>query len=100
MHIAEASHLITAGAVSGKNHVPSLAGEAPNEDTGTLRTSGHVERVDELTARTVFDAPYAASLEFGTSTMAERPFARPALKKVRPAMVKLLKEAARRANRK
>jgi HK97 gp10 family phage protein len=96
MHLAEASSLITTGAVSGKNHVPSKPGEPPNEDLGGLRNSGHRERVGPLKVNSVFDAPYAAALEFGTSKMEERPFARPAAKKVRKAAGRLAKAAAKR----
>lgn len=96
MHVAEASNLITQGAVSGKNHVPSKPGESPNEDTGALRNSGHVEEVGPLRARSVFDAEHAVPLEFGTIHMEERPFARPAAKKVRKAAAKLAKAAAKR----
>lgn len=94
---AEASHLITEGSSSGHSggkhqHVPSLPGEAPNEEFGDLRRSIHVEEIDNLTAAVVADAPHAAPLEFGTSKMAERPFMRPAAKKVGPKMQKMVRE--------
>jgi hypothetical protein len=96
MHVAEASHLITQGAVSGKNHQPSAPGEAPNEDTGALRASGHVERTGTLTANSVFDAPHAVPLELGTSDMAERPYARPAARTVRRKAEPLVEKAVKR----
>lgn len=89
MHVAEASQLITAGAVSGKNHQPSSPHEPPNEDTGALRNSGHVESAGPLKARSVFDAPHAVPLEFGTSKMIERPFSGPAAKTIRKDAKKL-----------
>lgn len=95
MHVDEASLLITAGAVSGANHVPSAPHEPPNEDTGDLRRSGHVESAGPLKALSVFDAPHALPLEFGTSKMVERPFARPAAKTVRK-KAEPLKAAARK----
>lgn len=95
MHVAEASHLITEGSVSGANHVASAPGEAPNADTQQLNRSGHVENAGPLKALSVFDAPHALPLEFGTSKMAERPFARPAAKTVRK-QAEALKDAAKR----
>lgn len=75
---AEAQRSITAGSVSGKGHVPSAPGEAPNNDTGVLK--GNIEAVlkEPLVAEVSSNAPYAAALEFGTSKMAERPYMRPA----------------------
>lgn len=96
MHVTEAALSITAGAVSGKNHIPSLPGEPPNADTGKLDRSGHVEQTGPLRASSVFDAPYAVALEFGTSRMAERPFARPAAKKVRKQAGALAEAAVQR----
>lgn len=75
---AEASRLITTGAVSGKNHVPSAPGEPPNEDTGHLRTNIEAVRTGKLTAEVESKARYALALEFGTSNMEERPYMRPA----------------------
>ena len=85
MHATEAALSITAGAVSGKNHVPSKPGEPPNADTHFLDRSVHVERTGPLTAQSIADAPDAARLEFGDETVAARPFMRPAAKKVRKA---------------
>jgi hypothetical protein len=93
MHVAEASHLITQGSVSGANHVASAPGQPPNADTQALNRSGHVEKAGPLKALSVFDAPHALPLEFGTSKMSERPFAKPAAKTVR-AKSKGLKERA------
>lgn len=96
MHATEAALSITAGAVSGKNHVPSLPGEPPNADTHVLDRSIHVEEVGPLRANSVADADYAIPLEFGPN---ERPFMRPAADKVRKEADKLAKAAVKRINR-
>lgn len=96
MHASEASHLITAGAVSGKNHIASLPGESPNADTGHLHTSIHVEKIGPLRANSVADAEYAAALEFGSSRVSERPFMRPAAKTIRKEADALAKAAVKR----
>lgn len=98
---AEASRLITTGAVSGKNHVASKPGQPPNEDTGTLRIHTTVAQTDILKAQVRSDAPYAGALEFGTSKMAARPFMRPARdkkkKEVRDRMVKQMNTLVKRS---
>lgn len=96
MHATEAALSITAGAVSGKNHKPSSPGQPPNADTHGLDRSVHVEQTGPLTAQSVADAPYAAAQEFGTQDMAERPFMRPAAKKVRKQADRLAKAAVDR----
>ena len=71
---------ITAGATSGKNHVPSAPGEPPNNDTGVL--AGNIEAVVTGVgkAETSSNAPYAAAQEFGSESqgLPERPYMRPA----------------------
>lgn len=74
---------ITAGAVSGANHVPSLPGQPPNEDTGTLRRGIETEIGGPNLVTVSSYAPYSAALEFGTSKMQARPFMRPATEKNR-----------------
>ncbi|MEV5031637.1 HK97 gp10 family phage protein [Sphingobium sp. LMC3-1-1.1] len=96
MHATEAALSITSGSVSGKNHKPSSPGQPPNADTGQLDRSVHVEQVGPLQANSVADAPYAAAQEFGSSTLPERPFMRPAAKKVRKQADKLAKAAVDR----
>jgi hypothetical protein len=96
MHVTEAAHSITEGAVSGKGHVPSRPGEPPNADTHVLDRSGHVREAGPLRADSVFDAPYAAGLEFGTEKVAERPFMRPAAKKIRKSVDALATAAVTR----
>ena len=75
---SEAFRSISAGSVSGKGHVPSQPGEAPNRDTGVLQAHLRAELVSPLEAQVASEAPYAAALEFGTSKMEARPYMRPA----------------------
>lgn len=96
---AEAAHLITEGAVSGKNHVPSLPGEPPNEDTGTLRTHIETTQVGPLKVEVSSNAPYAAALEFGTAKMSERPYMRPATRSKRQEVIGLVRSAVNRATK-
>lgn len=97
---AEASRLITEGAVSGKNHIPSLPGNPPLNDSGHLRSNIHVEQPAPLRVLVVADAEYAAALEYGTSKMAERPFMRPATEHKRKDVVGLVHRAVNAATRK
>lgn len=96
MHATEAAISITTGSVSGKNHVPSLPGEPPMNDTGLLANQTFAVKTGPLKAESVSMAPYAVALEFGTSKMAERPFMRPAAKKVRKQAQKLAEAAKKR----
>lgn len=80
----EAQLSITRGSVSGAGHKPSKPGEAPNNDTGVLKNNIETISTGPLTAEVHSKAPYAVALEFGTSKMAERPYMRPAAKKIRP----------------
>jgi len=95
----EAQISITRGAVSGKNHVPSAAGSAPNQDTGVLGNNIEVLQVARLRVLITSKAPYSAALEFGTSKMAERPFMRPAVEATRERVNRMIGNAARRAIR-
>lgn len=92
---AEAS--ITAGAVSGANHVPALAGGAPNEDTGTLRRNIETEIGGPNLVTVTSYAPYSAALEFsftsGGKVHGPWPFMRPAAEKSRAAITKLVGRA-------
>lgn len=94
---AEAAHLITEGAVSGKNHVPSLPGEPPNEDTGTLRSHIETAQVSPLQVEVSSNAPYAVALEAGTSKMTERPYMGPATRNKRKEVVALIERAVNEA---
>ncbi|MES2783600.1 MAG: HK97-gp10 family putative phage morphogenesis protein [Pseudomonadota bacterium] len=74
----EAGLSITRGAVSGKGHVASTPGEAPNADTHRLDRSIETTRVSPLKVKVRANSGYASALEFGTSKVAARPFMRPA----------------------
>lgn len=88
----EAKRLITAGSVSGKDHVPSKPGEPPMNDTGTLKNNIEVSQPKPLTARVTSFAPYAAALERGTSKMAARPHIRPARDKMAGKAAEIMEE--------
>lgn len=90
---------ITAGAVSGKNHVPSAPGEPPNSDTHVLSNSIEAVAAGPLKAETTANAPYAAAQELGTSTLPERPYLRPAAAKNRGPAAQRVVEAVNRAIR-
>lgn len=97
---AEAQHLITEGAVSGKGHVPSRPGEPPNEDTGHLRTNITVEQAGPLRVLVASNARYSRALEDGTSKMAARPFMGPAARRKRAEVVATVNTAISIATRK
>lgn len=88
---------ITAGAVSGKGHVASKPGEAPNNDEGTLANNLEATQPSALRARASSNAPHSQPLEDGTSKMAARPFFQPAINEARPRIQKKLNQAMRRA---
>jgi len=92
---AEAVASISAGWISGPDHVPSNPGEPPNADTGRLHGAIDVVRRGELTADVVSAAPYA-DLEFGTARAAARPYLRPATEKKRRDAVALIVQAVHR----
>jgi HK97 gp10 family phage protein len=89
----EAQISITAGAVSGRGHVPSRPGEPPNADTHLLADNIETTQEHPLRVEVSSNAPYAAALEFGTSKMAERPYMRPAVAKTRKEVVALVRGA-------
>lgn len=89
----EAQISLTRGAVSGKNHVPSAAGDPPNQDTGTLGNNIETRQINPLLVEVSSNAPYSAALEFGTSKMSARPFMRPARDKTRREAEQLVKKA-------
>lgn len=95
----EAQLSITRGAVSGKGHVPSAPGQAPNQDTGVLASNIETVQTGPLKVQVSSNAPYSAPLEFGTSKMAARPFMVPARDKMRPEVQKLVQKALNRAVR-
>lgn len=63
----------------GTVHQASAPGEAPASDTGTLANSAEAKLVDINRAVVNFSAQYSSFLEFGTTNIAPRPYARPAL---------------------
>lgn len=64
----------------GVEHQASAPGEAPASDTGRLVQSAHTEyEPADLSGEAIWSTDYAEPLEFGTSKMAPRPYARPAL---------------------
>lgn len=75
---AEAFGSISRGSISGKGHVASRPGEAPNRDTGVLQAGLRAQLISPLLAEVSSNAPYAGALERGTSRMAARPYMRPA----------------------
>lgn len=95
----EARRSIIANSIQGAGHIPSLPGEPPNRDTGQLDQNIITAKTGEMSAEVSSNAPYSASLEFGTSKMAERPYMRPATKKERPKVVELVRKAVSRAIR-
>lgn len=99
MIAVEAQISITAGAVSGANHVASSPGEAPNNDTGTLAGGIETTRTGRLKVEVSSNAPYSENLEFGTSRMAARPFMAPAANAKRREVNKLVDKAVKRAIR-
>lgn len=87
---------ITAGSISGAGHIPSLPGQPPNNDTGGLVRS--IETKIGGPGIVVVEAggpsaPYAVPLEYGTSKMAARPFARPATERNRKKVAQMVGEA-------
>lgn len=96
---AEATHLITEGAVSGKGHVASLPGQPPNEDTGHLRSNIEVTQAAPLRVEVSSNARYSAALEVGSSKMAARPFMQPAAARTRKEITELVARAVNKAIR-
>lgn len=98
---AEAFRLVSAGSVSGKNHVTSSPGEPPNRDTGTLQAGFETAQTGPVSAEFRSEAPYARALEFGTSKMAARPHIRPARdakeKQIRERMVAQMNKLVERS---
>ena len=89
----DAERSITAGSISGKNHVPSLPGQPPNADTRFLDGNIETEIGGPTLVTITSKAPYSAALEYGTSKMAARPFMRPATEKHRKDVIRLVGDA-------
>lgn len=78
-------------------HHPSMAGNPPAVDTGTLRRS-ITYKVDEkemvgYVGSTMLNPPYGDYLEYGTSRMKPRKWLRPALEKSLPKIKELFLNA-------
>lgn len=97
---AEARHMITEGSVSGKNHVPSLPFEPPNNNLGTLVSHIETTQVAALKVEVSSNAPHAVPLEVGTSKMQPRPYMAPATARKRKAVVAGVRAAVNEAIRK
>lgn len=82
-----------------KLHYPSVPGNPPAVDAGTLRRSitfSVTEEESRITGRvgsTPMKHPYDFYLEFGTSRMAERPWLRPAMERNKEVIMEKLREA-------
>lgn len=80
-------------------HHPSIAGNPPAVDTGTLRRSitynvNENEKYGRV-GSTIKNPPYGLYLEYGTSRMRPRPWLRPALEKSLPMIKEFFKNALR-----
>jgi HK97 gp10 family phage protein len=89
---AEAKHMITEGAVSGKHHV-----EPPKNDSGVLHAHIETTQPAPLKVEVSSNAPYAAALEYGTSKMQPRPYMQPATDRKRKEVVELVRAAVSKA---
>lgn len=92
---AEAQHLITRNAVSGKGHVASRPGEPPKNDTGVLKGNIEATRTGETSAQVASRAPYAAVLQYGGSKVAARPYMDVAAHNKRDEVIELVGDAVR-----
>lgn len=87
---------VKSGRMYGK-HQASAKGEAPAIDTSALANSIEVDETGEFERVVFTNQEYAAALEFGRADgkLAERPFFRPAVKKLRNQIVRRLNDALR-----
>lgn len=84
---------ITAGSISGANHIPSAPGQPPNADTHFLDSNIETEIGGPGLVTVTSKAPYSAALEYGTSKMQARPSARPAVERNRKKVVQMVGDA-------
>lgn len=73
-------------AAARKLHRASAPGDSPAPDTGEMKRSAFVERVNQLAMRVGVAAAQSVALEFGTKRVLPRPYMRPALAKVLQAL--------------
>lgn len=90
---AEAKHSITEGSISGKGHIPSKPGEAPNADTHHLDTNIETTQPAPLRVEVSSNAKYAVALEAGTSRMAARPYMGPASRRKKKEVIATVRRA-------
>jgi len=74
-------------------HQASAPGQPPASDTGRLASSITLEEEGQFTVTVSAKAKYAAYLEYGTRTIAPRPFMVPAKQKAEPAFKEALEIA-------
>ena len=84
---------VNEGGGTGKVHVPSKPGEAPNADTGRLVGSAVASVIRKNATQMSVEAEYAAWLELGTDRMAPRPALVPAFDYLRPYVLQNLERA-------
>ena len=89
----DAERSITAGSVSGANHVPSAPGQPPNADTRFLDSNIETRVGGPGLVIVESLAPYSAALEYGTSRISPRPFMKPATERNRRKVIELVGEA-------
>lgn len=99
----DAAFSIRDGAISGPGHIPSAPGQPPNADTHELDQSIHVgeliEMPDRIQTAVIADSEHALYMELGTSTIAERPFMRPAVERNRRGIIAALAATFRKLAR-
>lgn len=91
---------IIEGSASFGRHVASNPGEAPNNDLGDLVRGIEAQHPEPLRSVVISQSQAAASLEYGTSRMAARPYLGPAGWLETPNIVKLVQAAVARSARK
>ena len=92
-----AKGLITEGSASGKGHVASRPGEAPNNNLGDLVRGITHDQTGPTSSVVVSQSQAALSLQVGTSRMAARPYMGPAAMMEAGAISKLVAGAVGRA---
>jgi hypothetical protein len=73
------AHDINGDVVQSFGSGVSAPGDPPGVDTGALRASMHVEKVENLHYVVADGVEYGVYLEMGTETMAPRPFMNPVI---------------------
>lgn len=76
-----------------ETHRASADGDAPASDTGRLANSIYFDKNGRLSASVGSVLAYARHLEYGTISMAARPYFRPAIEEIQPKLVARLEDA-------